>query len=206
MGAAVNGSGEAMSIMDALWQTNDNLMQLLSSVIPSGIRSVISLRITIRSRHEKAPFPSDWMICMSPFRKAADHPISGHLHGCGKGNGLRAGADLCGNGSRCNGDQKGKRTKSRKQQLLDLYKQVKHEDAPELLAELEAMGDEANSRLQSDKLFLYYLQVGKMCVYVASDRPEPASSQKPMISIISIPSQSAENSILETTKSCAYLN
>ena len=60
--------------------------------------------------------------------------------------------------------QKGKRTKSRKQQLLDLYKQVKHEDAPELLAELEAMGDEANSRLQSDKLFLYYLQLGK-CAY-----------------------------------------
>ena len=48
--------------------------------------------------------------------------------------------------------------------MLELYKQVKYEDAPRLLAELDAMGDEADNRLQSDRLFLYYLQLGK-CMY-----------------------------------------
>ena len=61
-------------------------------------------------------------------------------------------------------DSKGKRTKSRKQQLLDLYKQVKDEDVRLLTDSLEAMGDAADSRLQSEALFLYYVQLGK-CMY-----------------------------------------
>ena len=165
MGAAVNGSGEAMSIMDALWQTNDNLMQLLSS------------RYTFRDQIRD--FAADYY--SEPSRKS---PLSQRLDDMYVSNSVKRqiirSLDICTDVVKAMGcaperifvemargateSQKGKRTKSRKQQLLDLYKQVKHEDAPELLAELEAMGDEANSRLQSDKLFLYYLQLGK-CAY-----------------------------------------
>ncbi len=60
--------------------------------------------------------------------------------------------------------QKGKRTLSRKQQLLDLYKKVKNEDTRVLQKELEDMGEMADNRLQSDKLFLYYTQLGR-CMY-----------------------------------------
>ena len=58
-------------------------------------------------------------------------------------------------------DQKGKRTKTRMQQLLELYDLCRDEDVPQLRRQLEEMGDRADSRLQSDKLFLYYLQLGK---------------------------------------------
>lgn len=61
-------------------------------------------------------------------------------------------------------DQKGKRTKSRKEQILELYGKCRDEDVRLLRAELEAMGDDADNRLQSETLFLYYMQLGK-CMY-----------------------------------------
>ena len=165
MGAVVNGSGEAMSIMDALWQTNDNLMQLLSS------------RYTFLNqvRDFTADYYSDSSHKKSLSQRLDDMYVSNTV----KRQIIRS-LDICSDVVKAMGreperifvemargsaeDLKGKRTRSRKQQLLELYKQVKYEDAPRLLAELDAMGDEADNRLQSDRLFLYYLQLGK-CMY-----------------------------------------
>lgn len=165
MGAVVNGSGEAMSIMDALWQTNDNLMQLLSS------------RYTFldQVRDFTADYYSDSSHKKSLSQRLDDMYVSNAV----KRQIIRS-LDICSDVVKAMGrepkrifvemargsaeDLKGKRTRSRKQQLLELYKQVKYEDAPRLLAELDAMGDEADNRLQSDRLFLYYLQLGK-CMY-----------------------------------------
>ena len=61
-------------------------------------------------------------------------------------------------------EQKGKRTKSRKAQIEELYAKVKNEDVKKLQKQLEDMGDAADSRLQSEALFLYYMQLGK-CMY-----------------------------------------
>ena len=61
-------------------------------------------------------------------------------------------------------DQKGKRTKTRREQILEFYQTVRDEDVPRLKKELEEMGEMVDNRLQSDKLFLYYLQLGK-CLY-----------------------------------------
>lgn len=60
--------------------------------------------------------------------------------------------------------QKGKRKESRLEQILELYKHCKEVDVRELKKQLEDMGDYANNRLQSDKLFLYFAQLGK-CMY-----------------------------------------
>lgn len=60
-----------------------------------------------------------------------------------------------------NPDNKGKRTSSRKQQILELYKKCKEEDVRLLKQQLEAMGEYADNKLQGDKLFLYYMQLGK---------------------------------------------
>lgn len=56
--------------------------------------------------------------------------------------------------------EKPERTKSRKEQIEGLYSTVS-EDVEELRKQLEEMGDSANNMLQSDKLFLYYMQLGK---------------------------------------------
>lgn len=61
-------------------------------------------------------------------------------------------------------DQKGKRTKTRLAQLNELYDAIKDEDVRNLSKLLEEWGDSAHNRLQSDKLFLYFIQLGK-CLY-----------------------------------------
>ena len=63
-----------------------------------------------------------------------------------------------------NAEEKGKRTKSRYEQLCELYAKVDTEDVRQLQAELEEMGEARDSRLQSERLFLYFLQLGK-CMY-----------------------------------------
>ncbi|MGN0910696.1 MAG: type II CRISPR RNA-guided endonuclease Cas9, partial [Thermoguttaceae bacterium] len=62
-------------------------------------------------------------------------------------------------------DQKGKRTTSRLEQLNDLYAKIKTEDARTLRDELKSMlSRKEESKLQSKRLYLYYLQEGK-CAY-----------------------------------------
>lgn len=61
-------------------------------------------------------------------------------------------------------EQKGKRTKSRKEQIYELYSHCKNEDVRELQEQLESMGEYADNKLQSDRLFLYYMQLGR-CMY-----------------------------------------
>ncbi len=61
-------------------------------------------------------------------------------------------------------DQKNKRTKTRKQQILEHYAKCKNEDVRLLEQQLEDMGTAADTMLQSDKLFLYYMQLGR-CMY-----------------------------------------
>ncbi len=60
--------------------------------------------------------------------------------------------------------QKHKRTVTRKQKLLELYDRIKSEEIPRLRALLESYGDSADNKLQSDRLYLYFIQLGK-CMY-----------------------------------------
>ena len=62
-------------------------------------------------------------------------------------------------------DQKGKRTRSRLDQLNELYAKIKTEDTRALRDELKEMfSRKEDSKLQSKRLYLYYLQEGK-CAY-----------------------------------------
>lgn len=63
-----------------------------------------------------------------------------------------------------NENEKHKRTKTRRQSIEELYSKVKSEDVPRLKALLASYGDEADNKLQSDKIYLYFMQLGK-CMY-----------------------------------------
>lgn len=58
-------------------------------------------------------------------------------------------------------DQKKKRTKSRKDQIRELYDSLDRQEVVQLLTELE---DKTDDQLRSEKLFLYFSQLGK-CMY-----------------------------------------
>lgn len=61
-------------------------------------------------------------------------------------------------------EEKGKRTSSRREQIMALYEKCNTEDVRALSEELERLGESADNRLQSDRLFLYFMQLGK-CMY-----------------------------------------
>ena len=63
-----------------------------------------------------------------------------------------------------NKEQKNTRTATRLKQLQSLYKKIDREEIRKFNDQLEAWGTEAQNKLQSDRLFLYFTQLGK-CLY-----------------------------------------
>lgn len=160
-------TGKMRSIMDMLWETNENLMQLLSD------------RYTFREQIEKlaADYYSSHPQTLSEqlddmyISNAVKRPILRTLkitEEVVKVMG-RAPERIFVEMARDSGDDKGgkgkkggKRTKSRKEQLLELYAESKtEEEARELEKQLKSTD---NNQLQRDKLFLWYMQLGR-CIY-----------------------------------------
>lgn len=155
-------TGEMGSIMHFLWTTNDNFMQLLSNDRYTFAERIEEER---KKYYESKEFSVEDQLDEMYVSNAVKRPILRTLDVVDDvvstlGHApkkffveMARGADP---------DQKG-RTTTRKQQLLDLYKNVE-EDTRILEKELENMGDMANNRLQSEAIFLYYLQLGR-CAY-----------------------------------------
>ena len=154
-------TGVVYNIINALWETQNNLMELLSDrftfrqEIESAVQEYYTgnpVNLADRlddmyvSNAVKRPIYRTLDI-VKDVVKAFGEPEKIFVE-------TTRGADP---------SQKGKRTKSRKQQIKDLYENCE-EDVRALSEKLEAMGDSADNRLQSDRLFLYYMQLGK-CMY-----------------------------------------
>lgn len=152
-------TGEVHTIINALWNTQNNLMELLSD------------KFTFRENIEKINKEYYSVNKISLDERLGEMRLSGAV----KRSVYRT-LDVVSDIVKAFGtpekifiemtrgdkqDQKGKRTKSRKQQILDLYAQCKDEDVKLLKKQLEEMGDYADNKLQGDKLFLYYMQFGK---------------------------------------------
>ena len=84
-------------------------------------------------------------------------------------------------------DQKGKRTVSRYDNLVNLYRGVKDAEVKAVNAVLEKMGDGAHNRLQADALYLWTLQLGH-CAYCG--KPLPVEGLKSVANIDHIHPQS----------------
>lgn len=159
-GCATNSdTGEAFTVLDAMWQTNDNLMQVLSEkyTFAEQIKEICAERIGASNSLNK-------LLDEMYISNAVKRPIYRTLdiiqdvvkvNGCAP---QKIFVEMARGGKP---DEKGKRTNSRKQQLLDLYKKINTEESRQLQKELDKMGAMADNRLQSDRLFLYYLQLGK---------------------------------------------
>jgi len=154
--------GEAFTVMELLYSTNENLMQILSSAYTfrESIEAENSLideeELSVDERLEKMYVPT---AVRRPILRALD--IIADVRKATGGDPKRIYIEMARGATP---EQKNSRTKTRLQQILDLYSKVKDEHLPELRRELEAMGAEVNNRLQSDKLFLYFIQLGR-CMY-----------------------------------------
>lgn len=154
------GTGECMNIMDMLWETNDNFMQLLSGKY--GFAESIA-QFNALQNPQKLSFDYDSLVknlYVSPavkrslwqtllitreIRKIMGHDPAKIFIEMARGS---------------TAEQKGKRTDSRKDKLLKLYKACKDTER-DWVKEIESLPED---KLRSDKLYLYYTQMGR-CMY-----------------------------------------
>lgn len=151
-----SSTGEAMSIMDMLWETNYNLMELLSSRFDFA-GAVQAYREAHLNQYMSLQDYLDESYA-SPGIKRAIHQVMGivnELEGILKCPPKRVFVEV----AREHGE-KGKRTISRKNELLALYQKC-GEECDELFQQLS---DEPEGNLRRDKLYLYYTQKGR-CMY-----------------------------------------
>ena len=155
-----DGTGEARNLIDAMWETNENLMQLLSD----RYQYRAAVEQMAREYYDAHPKSLSERLSEMYVSAAVRRPILRALDVTDdvvKALGAppkKIFVEMARGGTP---NQKGKRTKTRKQQLQELYRKIDTEDVRLLEKELDAMGEMADNRLQSDALFLYYLQLGK---------------------------------------------
>ncbi|MDO5043672.1 MAG: type II CRISPR RNA-guided endonuclease Cas9 [Coriobacteriia bacterium] len=152
-------TGEVFTIISALWNTQKNLMELLSDKFTFAQEIESNKKSYYEEHPAKLEDRLDEMY-LSPATRRAVFRTLDVVKDVTKAFG--APQKIFIEMTRAERkDLKGKKTKTRKQQLLDFYKKCEGEDVRLLQQQLEAMGEAADSRLQSEKLYLYYLQLGK---------------------------------------------
>ena len=156
-------TGEVMTVIKAMWDTNDNLMEMLSDRYTFAEQ----LRAARQEYYIEHPMNLDQQLTEMWLSNAVKRPVIRALDiikdvrkafGCAPKKvfiEMTRGATA---------DQKNRRTKSRRQQLLELYEKCGSEDVRILEQQLRDMGDGADTLLQSDRLYLYYMQLGR-CMY-----------------------------------------
>ncbi len=155
---------EPCTILGALWNTNCNLMEILANDRFTFTEEIEKLRKTYYSEHGDLKLEDrlDEMYISNavkrPIYRALDI-VSEITKAFGKP--TKIFIEMARGGSK---DKKRERTKSRKDQILELYDKFKNEDVVHLRKQLEEMGVSADNKLQRDKLFLYFMQMGK-CMY-----------------------------------------
>ena len=161
--ATCSETGEVGTVMHFLWNTNDNLMQIID-----GKKYTFGEKISEINRE----YFSD--TTRTPTERLDELGISNAL----KRPVLRT-LDIIADVVKAKGcppkkifvemtrgeDRRVDSDKlSRSKRLREFYSRLDSGETDKLLKELDAMGDEADRKLQSEKLFLYFCQLGK-CAY-----------------------------------------
>lgn len=157
-------TGEYVNLITAMWQTNQNLMQLLGSDYGfyKGCRAYNEEH---GAKRKKLDYSAVQEMYVSPAVKRALWQVLTIVKEIRKFMGhdpQRIFIEM----ARGGGEKK--RTESRKAKLIGLYKQCRNEER-DWISELEQKED---SQLRQDRLYLYYTQMGR-CMY--SGEPIPLS-------------------------------
>lgn len=166
-GAVNKHTGEYMSIIRTMWETNLNLIQILYSDDFDFKNQIEGISKEYYGAEQKSISARlDEMYVSNAVKRPIIRTLDIlkdiiKVQGCAP---TRIFIEMA-RGS--NEEQKGKRTKTRYAQILELYEQIQNEDVRILSKQLEAMGDSVHNKLQSDKLFLYFIQLGK-CLYTGA--------------------------------------
>lgn len=156
-------TGEVATVIDFLWNTNDNLMQILSDkyTFAEEIEKIKNEYYTSQN------YSLNEMLDDMYISNSVKRPIFRTLdivNDIVKTMGYEPEKIFIEMARGAEENQKNNRTKSRKQQITELYSKIDTEDVRNLSKQLEELGDTADNKLQSDVLFLYFMQLGR-CMY-----------------------------------------
>ena len=151
------------SILRAMWETNCNLMQILSKkfTFAKHIDAIVKEYYGCSSKSITERL--DEMYVSNAVKRPIIRTLD-ILKDVVKVQGRAPERIFIEMARGSNEDLKGKRIKTRLAQIYELYEKAKDEEVRQLTKQLEEWGETAHNRLQSDKLFLYFIQLGK-CLY-----------------------------------------
>ena len=152
-------TGEISTVLRLMWETNNNLMELLSDkyTFSNGIKENRKKYYTEQQKTLDARL--DEMYISNSVKRTIFRTLS-VVKDVTKAFGVPK--KIFVEMTRTNNpDLKGKRTKTRQQRVLELYAKCDEEDVRELKHQMESLGEYVDNKLQSDKLFLYFIQFGK---------------------------------------------
>lgn len=187
-------TGEYNNILGFMWSTNNNLMQLLSENF--------KFNDELKKINDTTPFASLKKevddLYISPKVKRPVYQSMQIVEELIKINGCEPKKIFI---EVARGPEEKKRTVSRKDRLLELYKSCK-KDSENLFKELEGKDE---NELRRDALYLYYTQFGK-CMYTGEDIPLESLDNKNLYDIdhiyprSKIKDDSLDNRVLVTKK------
>lgn len=156
-------TGEMLSIIRMMWETNCNFMQLMSDNYNYAGRISEFAAEYYGQNPESISERLDKMYISSSVKRPVIRTLD-ILKDIVKVQGQAPDMIFIEMARGSQEDKKGRRTETRLTQLRTLYKKIDTEDVRELNQVLDTWGDTAHNKLQSDKLFLYFMQLGK-CLY-----------------------------------------
>lgn len=155
-------TGETFTIIEALWQTNNNLMQLLSDEHFTFKEEINKFNGELTEELTEISYENTVKnLYVSPSVKRSiwqTIEITEEIKKVMGGEPDKIFVEMA------RGDEEKKRTKSRKVHLIELYKNCKN-DSREWLKEIEGKNERD---FNSIKLYLYYTQMGR-CMYTGEE-------------------------------------
>lgn len=156
-------TGQAGTILELMWETNDNLMELLSDryTFQEQIRQMTEdyYHLNPRSLQDRAADAYLSGKATRPLSRAA-----AVVKDVVKAQGRQPRKIFINSARDAFGKDRGKQTVSRKEQILEKYRQFPDVEVAGLKKQLEELGEDADNRLRNETLYLYFLQLGR-CMY-----------------------------------------
>lgn len=152
-------TGEIATVLQFMWNTNCNLMELLSDKYSFVERIKENREEYYSGRQRTLDERLDEMYISNSVRRSIYRTLA-IVKDVTKAFGVPK--KIYVEMTRSSNPQlKGKKTKTRQRQIIELYEKCKEEDVRDLKHQLELLGECVDSRLQGDRLFLYFMQFGK---------------------------------------------
>lgn len=159
---AVNENGELVTVIDELWNTNKTMMEVINTSSdnnPSFLEVAKEYKIEKYGANESIQDQLEEMYISPKVKRSIWQTlrIVDELVDIKKSAPKKVFIEMARTSSK---EMKGKRTESRKDKLLELYKSCGKDN----LDIYNKLKNETNQRLRREKLYLYYTQFGK-CMY-----------------------------------------